>query len=80
MADPQPTTPKVHTRHGPEAKHALEIKATIPTSKWDQEVARGLELGLVGAASIVNRRIPTFSRGELPHYTGINAFLKAPHL
>jgi agmatinase len=80
MADPPPSTPHVHARHGPEAKHALEVEATIPTSKWDEEVARGLELGLPGADSIVDRRIPTFSRGELPHYAGINTFLKAPYL
>ena len=43
-------------------------------------MARGLELGLPAADSIVDRRIPTFSRGELPHYAGINTFLKAPYL
>jgi agmatinase len=80
MADPPPSIPNVHARHGPEAKHALEVEATIPTSKWEEEVARGLELGLPGADSIVDRRIPTFSRGELPHYAGINTFLKAPYL
>jgi agmatinase len=80
MADPQPSTPRVHDRHGPEAKHALEVEATIPTRGWDAEVARGLELGLPGADSIVDRRIPTFSRGELPHYAGINTFMKAPYL
>jgi agmatinase len=80
MADPPPSTPHVHARHGPEAKHALEVEATIPTSKWEEEVARGLELGLPGADSIKDRRIPTFSRGELPHYAGINTFLKAPYL
>ena len=80
MAEPLPSTPKVHARHGPEAKHALEVEATIPTSKWDDEVARGLELGLPGADSIVDRRIPTFSRGELPHFAGINTFMKSPYL
>jgi agmatinase len=80
MADPQPPVGGVHGRHGPEAKHALEVEATIPTSKWEEEVARGLELGLPGADSIKDRRIPTFSRGELPHYAGINTFLKAPYL
>jgi agmatinase len=80
MPDPQPSIPEVHGRHGPEAKHALEVEATIPTSRWDEEVARGLEFGLPGADSIVDRRIPTFSRGELPHYAGINTFMKAPYL
>lgn len=80
MPGPEPPAPEVHARHGPEAKHALEAEAIIPTTKWDEEVARGLELGLPGADSIVNRRIPTFSRGELPHYAGVNTFLKAPYL
>ena len=35
---------------------------------------------LPGADSIVDRRIPTFSRGELPHFAGINTFLKAPYV
>src|SRR5882724_4471566 len=37
-------------------------------------------MGLPGADSIVDKRIPTFSRGELPHYAGINTFLKQPFL
>ncbi|HWV46907.1 MAG TPA: agmatinase family protein, partial [Nitrospira sp.] len=39
-----------------------------------------LELGLQGADSIKDRRIPTFSRGELPHFAGINTFIKAPYV
>ena len=74
----QPRVPAVHDRHGPEARRALEREALIPHTKHEQEIARGLELGLQGADSIVDRTIPTFSRGELPHYAGINTFLKAP--
>ncbi|HKN50467.1 MAG TPA: agmatinase family protein, partial [Actinomycetota bacterium] len=73
-----PAVPAVHDRHGPEARRALEREALIPHTKHTQEIARGLELGLQGADSIVDRTIPTFSRGELPHYAGINTFLKAP--
>lgn len=40
------------------------------------QVAQGLEHGLPGASSIVDRTIPTFSRGELPHFAGINTFMK----
>jgi len=40
----------------------------------------GLELGLPGASSIDDKTIPTFSRGELPHFAGINTFLKAPYI
>src|SRR2546426_6521387 len=72
--------PHVHDRHGPEARRALEREALIPHTKHEQEIARGLELGLQGADSIVDRTIPTFSRGELPHFAGINTFLKAPYI
>lgn len=40
------------------------------------QVEQGLEHGLPGASSIVDRTIPTFSRGELPHFAGINTFMK----
>jgi len=70
----------LHDRSGPEARAALAAEARLPTTRWDEEVNRGLELGLPGADSIVDRRIPTFSRGELPHFAGINTFLKAPYV
>ena len=53
-------------------------EASIPTTRHDEEVKRGLEIGLPGASSIEDRTIPTFSRGELPHFAGINTFMKAP--
>lgn len=76
------TTPSAsHTpQYGPEAKRAVEAEELLPTTAWEREVARGLELGLTGADSIVDRKIPTFSRGELPHFAGINTFLKAPYV
>lgn len=70
----------VHGRHGPEARRALEREADLPTTALEREQRRGLELGLPGAGSIVDRTIPTFSRGELPHFAGINTFLKAPYV
>ena len=63
-----------------EASRALEREAQLPLTGWQQEVSQGLEYGLEAAASIRDRTIPTFSRGELPHYAGINTFLKAPYL
>lgn len=63
-----------------EANRALEREAQLPMTGWQQEVSRGLEFGLEAAESIRDRTIPTFSRGELPHYAGINTFLKAPYL
>src|SRR6266540_2259504 len=70
----------LHDNYGPEARYAVAREAELPTTAWDREVARGLELGLPGADSINDKRIPTFSRGELPHFAGINTFLKAPYV
>jgi agmatinase len=70
----------LHNNYGPEARHAVAAEAGLPTTKYEEEIARGLELGLQGADSIVDRNIPTFSRGELPHFAGINTFLKQPYL
>ena len=42
----------LHDNYGPEAKYAVEAEALLPTTKYEEEVARGLELGLPGAASI----------------------------
>ncbi len=67
----------LHEGYGPEARYAVAAEARLPSARWEEEVARGLELGLPGADSIKDRRIPTFSRGELPHFAGINTFLKA---
>ena len=63
--------------HGIQAAHA---EAALPTTRADEEIRRGLELGLEGAESIGDRTISCFSRGELPHYAGINTFLKLPYL
>ena len=59
---------------------ALEKEREISRAGEAAEIARSLELGLDGAASIDDRTISCFSRGELPHFAGINTFLKAPYL
>jgi agmatinase len=58
---------------------AAMAEADISHDAWKAEVARGLSLGLEAAPSIEDRSIPTFARGELPHFAGINTFLKAPY-
>lgn len=63
-----------------EAQKALQQEAQLPLTGWQQEVQQGLDYGLEAASSIKDRSISTFSRGELPHYAGINTFLKAPYL
>ena len=70
----------LHDKYGPEARFAVERERELPTTVHEREIARGLELGLEAADSIVDRTIPTFSRGELPHFAGINTFLKAPYV
>ena len=58
---------------------AMKAEADIPDAEWEKEKAWALRMGLTAAASIEDRSIPTFARGELPHYAGINTFLKAPY-
>ncbi|AII43572.1 agmatinase [Synechococcus sp. KORDI-100] len=67
-------------QHPSEGMQALEKERQLPLTGWQTEVDRAREFGLDAAASIVDRRISTFSRGELPHYAGINTFMKAPYL
>lgn len=63
-----------------QAAAALRKEAALPEDGWKREVERNLALGLTAAPSIEDRTISTFSRGELPHFAGINTFLKAPYV
>jgi agmatinase len=51
----------------------------ISQTKQDEEIQRGLELGLEAAESINDRSISLFSRGHQPAFAGINTFLKMPY-
>ncbi|MGY8995047.1 MAG: arginase family protein, partial [Alphaproteobacteria bacterium] len=51
----------------------------ISQTKQEEEIERGLELGLEAAPSINDRSISLFSRGHLPAFAGINTFMKAPY-
>ena len=66
--------------HPSEGMRALEKERALPLTGWQQEVDQAHRYGLEAAESIVDRRISTFSRGELPHYAGINTFMKAPYI
>lgn len=59
---------------------AMHKEKDLPSGKWEEEKARALKNGLQGADSIEDKSIPTFSRGELPHFAGINTFMKAPYI
>lgn len=58
---------------------AAQAEADLPEDAWKAEQKWALDNGLQGADSIEDQTIPTFARGELPHFAGINTFLKAPY-
>jgi agmatinase len=58
---------------------AAMAEKDIPSVRWKAELERNLKFGLTAADSIGDRTISTFARGELPHFAGINTFLKAPY-
>jgi agmatinase len=59
---------------------AAMAEEKIPSARWKAELERNLKNGLTAAPSIGDRTISTFARGELPHFAGINTFLKAPYI
>ncbi len=67
---------RLHTR----GWKAAEKEGTLPSDAWNKERAWALKMGLTGSDSLEDKSIPTFARGELPHYAGINTFLKAPYI
>jgi agmatinase len=67
-------------KKGLEGWRATHREAEIPGGGWKAEQERAKKLGLPGADSLIDKSIPTFSRGELPHYAGINTFMKAPYV
>jgi agmatinase len=63
-----------------QAAEALRKEAQLSDAGRQRECERSKELGLHAAPSIGDRSISTFARGELPHFAGINTFLKAPYV
>lgn len=59
---------------------AARKEAALPTVGHEEAVRRALETGLPAAGSVEDPTISCFSRGELPHFAGINTFLKVPFL
>jgi agmatinase len=55
-------------------------EAELGAKGWKEEVDRCIEYGLEAAPSIKDRTISCFSRGELPHFAGINTFCKTHYL
>ncbi len=74
-----------HQRDLPDISHlngwlAQDAEAELPDTQYRNEIARSLEFGLPGSDSIADPDISCFQRGELPHWSGINTFLKLPYL
>jgi agmatinase len=59
---------------------SVEAEGRLPADGWRKEQKWALDMGLPGAECLTDKSIPTFSRGELPHFAGINTFLKAPYV
>ena len=59
---------------------AAEAEGELGDTAWRRELEWAKEMGLPGSGSLDDRDIPTFARGELPHFAGINTFLKAPYV
>jgi len=80
MSSPAGASGAFERLHPSEGMQALEKERALPLTGWQQEVEQAHRFGLEAAESIVDRRISTFSRGELPHYAGINTFMKGPYI
>jgi agmatinase len=58
-----------------------QAEGRLPDKRFREEIDRGLTFGLEAASTIVDRRISTFVRGELPHFAGeTGTFLKSPFM
>jgi agmatinase len=60
---------------------AQKAEATLPSAYWEKENRRIKELGLEPVDSIQDKtEFSCFQRGSLPHWSGVNTFLKVPYL
>ena len=64
-----------------EGSWAQQAEAELPSARLQEEIERSLTHGLEAAPTVRDRSIPTFVRGELPHFAGERGtFLKAPFM
>ena len=60
---------------------AQQAEALLPDRRYREEIERGLAYGLEAADSITDRTLPTFARGEIPHFAGERGtFMKCPYV
>jgi agmatinase len=78
---PRPPSPPRRDVWNAEGDWAQRAEELLPTDRLREEIERGIAYGLEAAASIADRGISTFVRGELPHFAGeTGTFLKCPFL
>ena len=64
-----------------EGHRAQQAEALLPDRRHQEEIQRGLAYGLEAADSITDRTLPTFARGEIPHFAGERGtFMKCPYV
>jgi agmatinase len=64
-----------------EGMKAQREESALPSAKWEQENRRIKELGLEPVDSIEDKtEFSCFQRGSLPHWSGINTFLRMPYV
>ena len=64
-----------------EGHRAQQAEALLPDRRHQEEIQRGLAFGLEAAESITDRTLPTFARGEIPHFAGERGtFMKCPYI
>ncbi len=64
-----------------EGHRAQQAEALLPDRRHQEEIQRGLSYGLEAAESITDRTLPTFARGEIPHFAGERGtFMKCPYI
>src|ERR1700754_1477428 len=59
---------------------ALDAEGKLSSAGWRKDRQGAPDMAPPGADTLTDRDIPTFARGELPHFAGINTFMKAPYV
>jgi agmatinase len=78
---PDETSDRSRDRVDAEGHAAQLAEALLPDRRHQEEIARGLAFGLEAADSITDRTLPTFARGEIPHFAGERGtFMKCPYV
>jgi agmatinase len=78
---PGPGDSHSHAPVNQQGRWAQEAEARLSLFRHDEEIERSVAFGLAGSPTLVDRTIPTFARGELPHFAGDRGtFLNCPYV